>query len=106
MNDKLSFTTAPTSSPPKNKKPRQNALAFLAGAGGLDSRRELRALVVRGSDSPPDCHSLPLLLQVLLKIKSQDKTPWLFWQGLEDLNPRHSVLETDVLPTELNPYER
>ena len=28
------------------------------------------------------------------------------WQGLEDLNPRHSVLETDVLPTELNPYER
>ena len=26
------------------------------------------------------------------------------WQGLEDLNPRHSVLETDVLPTELNPY--
>ena len=27
-----------------------------------------------------------------------------FWQGLEDLNPRHSVLETDVLPTELNPY--
>ena len=30
----------------------------------------------------------------------------LFWQGLEDLNPRHSVLETDVLPTELNPYNK
>ena len=26
------------------------------------------------------------------------------WQGRQDLNPRHSVLETDVLPTELHPY--
>ena len=26
---------------------------------GLDSRRELRALVADGSDSPPDCHSVP-----------------------------------------------
>ena len=26
------------------------------------------------------------------------------WQGLQDLNPWHPVLETDVLPTELNPY--
>ena len=35
------------------------------------------------------------------------KTKCVFcWQGLEDLNPRHSVLETDVLPTELNPYNK
>ena len=26
------------------------------------------------------------------------------WQGQKDLNPRHSVLETDALPTELYPY--
>ena len=26
------------------------------------------------------------------------------WQGLRDSNPRPSVLETDALPTELNPY--
>ena len=28
----------------------------------------------------------------------------LVWQGQKDLNPRHSVLETDALPTELYPY--
>lgn len=28
---------------------------------------------------------------------------YLDWQGQQDLNPRHSVLETDVLPTELCP---
>ena len=27
------------------------------------------------------------------------------WQGLRDSNPRPSVLETDALPTELNPCE-
>ena len=52
--------------------------------------------------------STRLLLQVShpthkTKAKSRDLA---FWQGLEDLNPRHSVLETDVLPTELNPYEQ
>ena len=26
------------------------------------------------------------------------------WQGQKDLNPRHTVLETVVLPTELYPY--
>ena len=30
--------------------------------------------------------------------------PCLFWQGQKDLNPRHPVLETGVLPTELYPY--
>ena len=28
------------------------------------------------------------------------------WQGQKDLNPRHSVLETDALPTELYPYNK
>ena len=26
------------------------------------------------------------------------------WHGRRDSNPRHSVLETDALPTELHPY--
>ena len=30
---------------------------------------------------------------------------WLFsWRGRKDSNPRHAVLETAVLPTELHPY--
>ena len=29
---------------------------------GVDSCRAVAASVIRGSDSPPDCHSLPLLL--------------------------------------------
>ena len=28
----------------------------------------------------------------------------ILWQGQKDLNPRHTVLETVVLPTELYPY--
>ena len=51
---------------------------FLVRVTGLDSRRELRGLVVRGSDSPLDCHSLPLLLQVLFllkKEKGEDELP-------------------------------
>ena len=27
-----------------------------------------------------------------------------YWQGQKDLNPRHAVLETAALPTELYPY--
>ena len=27
------------------------------------------------------------------------------WQGQKDLNPRHAVLETAALPTELYPYD-
>ena len=29
-----------------------------------------------------------------------------FWQGQKDLNPRHAVLETAALPTELCPYRK
>ena len=31
--------------------------------------------------------------------------PLRFWQGQKDSNPRHVVLETTALPTELCPYE-
>ncbi len=36
---------------------------FLVEMRGIDSRRELRGLVGRGHDSPPDCRSVPLLLR-------------------------------------------
>ena len=36
---------------------------FLVEMRGIDSRRELRALVSRGHDSPPDCRSVPRLLR-------------------------------------------
>ena len=35
------------------------------GDDGIRSQRELRALVAVGSDSPPDCHSLPPLFESL-----------------------------------------
>ena len=38
------------------------------------------------------------------KQQTPQKRCLLFWQGQKDLNPRHSVLETDALPTELYPY--
>ena len=38
---------------------------------GLDSRRELRALVARGRNSPPDCFSVPLVLRALHSLKAK-----------------------------------
>ena len=55
---------------------------FLAGAEGLDSRVCGR-LVARGHNSPPDCCSVPLVLQVLLliKIKQPQMRLFLFGRG-------------------------
>ena len=40
---------------------------------GARSRRELRAVIAVGSDSPPDCHSLPPLFEpVMIVIKNGD----------------------------------
>ena len=36
--------------------------------------------------------------------KKAPKNRCFFWQGQKDLNPRHAVLETAALPTELYPY--
>ena len=45
------------------------------------------------------------------RIKNKAKVPkhrrfgtFIMWQGQKDLNPRHVVLETSALPTELYPY--
>ncbi len=37
------------------------------------------------------------------KIQAPQKRCLYFWQGQKDLNPRHAVLETAALPTELYP---
>ena len=34
---------------------------------------------------------------------ANSKALYFVWQGQKDSNPRHSVLETDALPTELYP---
>lgn len=38
-----------------------------------------------------------------IKKKDAFQRLYLDWQGRKDSNPRHSVLETDALPTELHP---
>ena len=68
----------------------------------------LRSSGSRGSDSPPDCHSLPLPFESALpRTKKHGMPEWtfrVFWQGRKDSNPRPMVLETSTLPTELHPY--
>ena len=36
--------------------------------------------------------------------KKAPKNRCFFWQGQKDLNPRHAVLETAALPSELYPF--
>ena len=61
----------------------------------------------RGSDVPQAHHSLPLFSSPLINFATQKgyalRTLFV-WQGQKDSNPRHPVLETGVLPTELYPY--
>ena len=47
----------------------------------------------------PRFRPLPLRKRPALRMQC-----WSFWQGQKDLNPRHAVLETAALPTELYPY--
>ena len=76
-------------------------------AEGLDSRRELRALVASGRKRPLEVCSVPLVLRVRQpthrKEPRQSFALALFWQGQKDSNPRPMVLETSTLPTELYP---
>ncbi len=43
-------------------------------------------------------------LYLLPKQKGRLTAAFSLWQGQKDLNPRHAVLETAALPTELYPY--
>ena len=48
--------------------------------------------------------SSPSFAHTHIKDKTTAKAMVLSLQGRKDLNPRHAVLETAVLPTELHPY--
>ena len=55
---------------------------------------------------PTPCFALRVFSPPL-PAKTKRPAEWLvflFWQGQKDSNPRHPVLETSVLPTELYPY--
>ena len=54
-----------------------------------------------GPAGAPRCQILPHTNE---KVRYRTSDTWLFWQGQKDLNPRHAVLETAALPTELYPY--
>ena len=50
-----------------------------------------------------DLSRLELPTSRLSGVRSNHLSYRSIWQGRQDLNPRHPVLETDVLPTELLP---
>ena len=95
-----------------DKKIRQVETCRIFWQGRKDSilARTARS-VFRGSDSPPDCHSLPLPFDSFRPTthkKRRDDLSHLvfFWQGRKDSNPRPMVLETSTLPTELHPFKQ
>ena len=80
----------------------QKDLVSPAGSVGASA---LRAEVSTG-DPHPSTRSACRVFK-LFNPSQNKKTPagvFLFWQGQKDLNPRHAVLETAALPTELYPY--
>ena len=80
----------------------QKDLVSPAGSVGASA---LRAEVSTG-DPHPSTRSACRVFK-LFNPNQNKKTPagvFLFWQGQKDLNPRHAVLETAALPTELYPY--
>ncbi len=64
-----------------------------------ESAMEKRKLYEGSTKTPNKASDCPKLFG-----SHSRETPYLYWQGLRDSNPRPSVLETDALPTELNPY--
>ena len=62
---------------------------------------------VHRTPAPHDTLRVPRFraFYTLSKIKTDTfRYPFLFWQGQKGSNPRHAVLETAALPTELYPY--
>ncbi len=77
-----------------NRRPLRQHLLPLSATGG--GRKRCPAHAPRASD-----------LKAFAQTKIETDTlqhPFLFWQGQKDLNPRHAVLETAALPTELYPF--
>ncbi len=72
---------------------------------GFDSCRAVAASVIRGSDSPPDCHSLPLLLRIPhFKIKKESTifSYHTFFFGADDGIRTHDRLITNQLLYQLS----
>ena len=93
------------------RKPSCGARLCLRRRGRLANRRPLRhprlaASATGGASAAmPDTLRVPRLRpQSLRKKRDKQALVSLFWQGQKDLNPRHAVLETAALPTELYPY--
>ena len=93
------------------RKPSCGARLCLRRRGRLANRRPLRhprlaASATGGASAAmPDTLRAPRLHpQSLRKKRDKQTLVSLFWQGQKDLNPRHAVLETAALPTELYPY--
>ena len=57
-----------------------------------------------GTPLRPGTLRVPLVHPYISKNKALLTQCFVFWQGQKDLNPRHAVLETAALPTELYPY--
>ena len=75
---------------------------------GFDSRRVLRALVADGSNSPPDCYSLPPLFESLRLARSRYPFEMFFisWWRWWDSNPWPPACRAGALPAELHPHCR
>ncbi len=91
----------------KNKKQHAYACCFLFGRGRRTCPPAGGAVVGSG------CHRQPFTTDPSSPSKSSQKTKkqhayaccFFTWQGQKDLNPRHAVLETAALPTELYPFD-
>ncbi len=61
----------------------------------------------RGLHWRPAPHDTLRVPRIRISLSKKTRTPKnrcsCFWQGQKDLNPRHAVLETAALPTELYP---
>ena len=86
-------------------------LSFFAGAEGFVLACRLGRCFCFAEVSTGDPHpstrstcreSNPFTQTKKKKSRKNDSFP--FWQGQKDSNPRHVVLETTALPTELYPY--
>ena len=73
--------------------------------GRFAAERHWRSLTprhaLRRGAAVPRCR---VLMRANEKKRGKQMLVSLFWQGQKDLNPRHAVLETAALPTELYPY--
>ena len=76
---------------------------LVGGDDGIRSRRELRALVADGSNSPPDCYSLPSLFESRF-VDNELISIFVIWWRWWDSNPWPPACRAGALPAELHPH--